>query len=117
MTSRFLFFNCSLFSFKSSTYLHHRTNGKVQFLSFRLHGAIYAFMAHVPFLLAEVHEKASNFLKDIDWPEKFRVGDFEVSPDSLVSIVEKMLEGHDFSQSIKRCENDAEKNFTHAVFD
>ena len=87
------------------------------FLSFRLHGAIYAFMAHVPFLLAEVHEKASNFLKDIDWPEKFRVGDFEVSPDSLVGIVEKMLEGHDFSQSIKRCENDAEKNFTHAVFD
>lgn len=87
------------------------------FLSFRLHGAIYAFMAHVPFLLAEVHEKSTNFLNEIDWPEVFRVGDFETSSESLVGIIEKMLQEQDFTQSIARCVSEAEKNFTHAVFE
>ncbi|WP_016957055.1 polysaccharide pyruvyl transferase family protein [Catenovulum agarivorans] len=86
-------------------------------LSFRLHGAIYSFMAQVPFLLAEVHEKATNFLDDINWSDQLRVGDFEVSTDELVDRIELMLQPHDFTQDVERCILKAEKNFTEAVFD
>ena len=85
-------------------------------LSFRLHGAIYSFMAKVPFLLAEVHDKSSNFLHDINWSQKFRVGDFELSSESLAKTIEQLIEKQDFSDDVERCILKAEKNFTEAVF-
>jgi polysaccharide pyruvyl transferase WcaK-like protein len=85
-------------------------------LSFRLHGAIYSFMAKVPFLLAEVHEKSSNFLDDINWSQDFRVGDFELSSESLTKTIEQLVEKHEFSDDVERSIVKAEKNFTEAIF-
>ncbi|MDP5134048.1 MAG: polysaccharide pyruvyl transferase family protein [Paraglaciecola sp.] len=85
-------------------------------LSFRLHGAIYAFMAKVPFLLAEVHEKSTNFLDDINWSQNFRVGDFELSSENLAKMIELLVAKDDFSHDVERCIVKAEKNFTEAIF-
>lgn len=59
--------------------------------STRLHGGIFACVAEVPFLLVEYHQKCSDFLKGINCPAQWRIGDMEVSTDYATKILKEML--------------------------
>jgi polysaccharide pyruvyl transferase WcaK-like protein len=61
------------------------------FLSIRLHGAILACAAKVPFMLVEYHRKCTDYLDDCGQSHDFRIGDAEVSPDDLSKKLETLL--------------------------
>lgn len=60
----------------------------------RLHGAIFACMAEVPFLLVEYHEKCGSFLDDIGLPEGFRIGDMTTEPRHCAELLAGFLYGN-----------------------
>lgn len=53
------------------------------FFTFRLHGAIVAYLAEIPFTLIEYHEKCRDFLEDVGCPDSRRVK----SPESVSDYV------------------------------
>lgn len=56
-------------------------------LSVRLHGAIFALMAGVPFCLGEYHRKCTDFLDEIDLPQCFRIGNFDQTAAKIASLI------------------------------
>lgn len=61
------------------------------FLSVRLHGAISAYLAGVPFTLVEYHSKCSDFLQDIGQPQGVRLGMKLDTPGTVVRVLEKLF--------------------------
>jgi polysaccharide pyruvyl transferase WcaK-like protein len=61
------------------------------FFSTRLHGAIMAASVRVPFLLLEYHRKCADFLDDIDWPSRLRVGDSQLAPLATSRLLGEIL--------------------------
>lgn len=65
-------------------------------LSTRLHAAIFACFANVPFYLVEYHRKCKDFLKDIGYDQGFRIYDAEFDVQKLADKI-KMIINHDDS--------------------
>jgi polysaccharide pyruvyl transferase WcaK-like protein len=61
------------------------------FLSVRLHGAVMACFARVPFLLVEYHQKCSDFLSDLQYGSSLRIGDAAVSANYISGKLIDML--------------------------
>lgn len=59
--------------------------------SIRLHGAIFACMAKIPFSLVEYHPKCSNFLEYIQSPSEWRIGDMELTEEEASEKIVSML--------------------------
>jgi polysaccharide pyruvyl transferase WcaK-like protein len=82
--------------------------------SVRLHGGIFACVGNVPFVLVEYHQKCSDFLDTAAVPDEWRIGDMELTPLQVGSLLIDMLSGKyspfpvDTSVLVKK----AEKNFT-----
>lgn len=71
------------------------------FFSVRLHGGIMACFAGVPFMMAEYHQKCTDFLDDIGYPQNFRVGDMEKSSQDTAEMLIDILSSSDsFSFSV-----------------
>lgn len=85
--------------------------------SVRLHGAIFACMAKTPFLMVEYHRKCTDFLDDIGYIDKWRIGDMEVSADYAASLLIDMLnrKAGDFSIDIDSLTRKAELNFVSVI--
>ncbi len=58
------------------------------FLSVRLHGAITAYLAEVPFGLIEYHKKCTEFLHDIQLEPQFRVE--KISTKAIEALLERL---------------------------
>lgn len=58
------------------------------FLSVRLHGAITAYLAGLPFGLLEYHKKCTEFLNDIQLAPQFRID--EVSAKAIENLLERL---------------------------
>ena len=84
------------------------------FFGVRLHSGIFAFIADVPFVLVEYHLKCKDFLDDINWPERWRIGDFYKTPDDTAEILLNMLHNRSSSLPINKefFIQKAERNFT-----
>jgi len=84
------------------------------FLGIRLHSGIFSFAARVPFLLVEYHRKCTDFLDDIGWPGKWRIGDFQVSADEAAEILTHMVTLREKSSvlDLEPFVAKAERNFT-----
>lgn len=57
----------------------------------RLHSAVFAYTAGVPFLLAEYHPKCGDFLETIGYPASLRVPAAFIDPDDAASAVDRLL--------------------------
>lgn len=64
------------------------------FLSTRLHGAIFAASAEVPFMLVEYHQKCSDYLDDIAIESKYRIGDCAVSVNEIAFGLNCLLDNN-----------------------
>jgi polysaccharide pyruvyl transferase WcaK-like protein len=86
----------------------------------RLHSAILAYSAGVPFTLVEYHRKCSDFLDEIKYHQHLRVGDCAASSSETVNVLNQLLSMQhgsavgDFAVADARIE--AMKNFTEAPF-
>lgn len=86
----------------------------------RLHSAILAYSAGVPFVLVEYHRKCSDFLDEIKYHKHHRIGDCLASTDETTSVLNKLLSQQkgkpvwDFPEADARTL--AMKNFTDAPF-
>ena len=69
----------------------HRIGECDAVLATRLHAGIYACFAEVPFLMVEYHPKCVDFLQDIRYPCRWRIGDMEVSVNELGSMLISVL--------------------------
>lgn len=61
----------------------------------RLHSAIFAYSAGLPFLLAEYHPKCSDFLETIGYSPRFRAPACFLRPEDGAAAVERLLEMRD----------------------
>lgn len=78
----------------------------------RLHAAIIAAFADVPFILNEYHQKCSDFISDIGQDQKFIVGDAIYKIDSLVQDINDVLYHSNYSLKHKiEMQNLAKRNF------
>lgn len=59
-------------------------------LSVRLHGAVFALMAGVPFCLGEYHRKCTDFLDESDIPNEYRIGFFDRPPIETAELLSSM---------------------------
>ncbi|PZD79111.1 polysaccharide pyruvyl transferase family protein [Mesonia sp. K7] len=83
-------------------------------ISTRLHASIFACFAQVPFLLIEYHKKCTDFLKDVGQSKDYFLGDAELSPKKVFTIVEGILnEGYSSPKNIGQSIDLARSNFTH----
>lgn len=82
-------------------------------LSTRLHGAIFACYANVPFMLLEYHRKCSDFLGDIAQDEAYRLYDAEKDISETVNTINAILHGEYTPPSaVKHTIERSLKNFT-----
>jgi polysaccharide pyruvyl transferase WcaK-like protein len=83
-------------------------------LSTRLHAGIFACFSKTPFLQIEYHKKCTDFLNDIDYKDKYRIGDFEVSGEEACEMLLTLIDSHDIlANNIESCQNKAILNFKH----
>lgn len=85
-------------------------------ISTRMHASIFACYAKVPFILLEYHRKCSDFLDDVGQFEKYRLYDAEADLNTVVPIIEEILNGS--YQSPKYLDETialSKRNFTHTV--
>jgi polysaccharide pyruvyl transferase WcaK-like protein len=61
-------------------------------LGIRLHSAILAYTADIPFMLVEYHRKCSDFMDEIDYSDEHRIGDAVDSSDEIFRKLEQLLE-------------------------
>ncbi len=61
-------------------------------LAIRLHAAIFACFADVPFIMVEYHRKCTDFLNDVAYPQQYRVGDMTVDMPGAVRVLSELLE-------------------------
>lgn len=84
------------------------------FLSTRLHGAIFACFANVPFMLVEYHKKCSDFLDDVGYNEEFRIYDAELEPKEIANKIIRIINENTFFKKplfIKEMKEKAYLNF------
>lgn len=83
-------------------------------LATRLHVGILSCFAEVPFIQVEYHQKCSNFIDTIGYPEQWRVGDMDISGSEVALKLSNLLNGQKFSfaSDLKSLRNKAELNFT-----
>lgn len=86
----------------------------------RLHAAILAYTAEVPFLLVEYHRKCADFLDEIACAQAHRIGDAEASDSQIAARLEAMLFARAPAPagqlSLSAARTLALKNFTAAPF-
>lgn len=85
-------------------------------ISTRMHASIFACYAKVPFMLLEYHKKCSDFLDDVGQYEKYRLYDAEADLNTVVPIIEEIL--NDSYQSPKYLDETvalSKRNFTHTI--
>lgn len=82
-------------------------------LATRLHAAIFACFANVPFFLIEYHQKCSSFLNDIGYPADYRIFDAQFETDKLVFLIHEILSDTTFMKPtrVQECILKAERNF------
>ena len=89
-------------------------------LGIRLHSAILAYTADIPFMLVEYHRKCSDFLDEIDYSDEQRIGDASLSSDEIARKIENILEYPQDKKPWKLPLSEARimalKNFTEAPF-
>jgi len=64
----------------------------------RLHAAILAYTASVPFVLVEYHRKCSDFLDEIGYSTDKRIGDAQADPVEVANYISKLASLDDSSQ-------------------
>ncbi|MDY0103769.1 MAG: polysaccharide pyruvyl transferase family protein [Lentimicrobium sp.] len=109
-------FVCEIVDYDPNTY---NTWLKIQecnlVISTRLHAAVFACFANVPFFLVEYHRKCSDFLNNIGYQNNYRIfdADFEVNKFAL-KIIELLAEKQPYIKptNIDKAVDKAEYNFT-----
>lgn len=85
-------------------------------ISTRLHAAIFACYAEVPFFLIEYHKKCTDFLEDVGQNEIYRMYDAGIRPAEILPIILKVLEGtYTAPKNIAKTVEMAALNFTQTV--
>lgn len=85
------------------------------FLSVRLHGAVTAYLAGVPFSLIEYHRKCSDFIEDIGQDPALRIRPECVDPSEVERVVRRLFhEAIPPLMTPASYAEDATKNFTEA---
>lgn len=105
--------NIQVFHYNSNPYyMWEAINSCNVVLATRLHAGIFSCFSKTPFLQIEYHKKCSDFLKDIEYPEHFRIGDIEPSE---VEVCEKLIDliglKSPLLNNLKVLEEKAELNF------
>lgn len=70
------------------------------FVGIRLHSAIMSYMADIPFVLFEYHEKCTEFLNSIGYSQENRVNIQDFNADEYLSVVDKLIK-HDYKYKLK----------------
>tara|TARA_R100000306_G_C4379757_1_gene143619 strand:- start:1532 stop:2641 length:1110 start_codon:yes stop_codon:yes gene_type:complete len=83
-------------------------------ISVRLHGAIFACYANVPFLLMEYHRKCTDFLKDVGQNEKFLLNSWNYSVSTISNTILEVLNENNYiiPQNIQETKLRSTWNFT-----
>lgn len=82
-------------------------------LATRLHSGMFSCFSKTPFVQVEYHEKCSDFLDDINYPDKFRIGDIEISNEEVCEILFKLLMDESFViNNLNKIEERALRNFS-----
>lgn len=68
------------------------------FLAERLHSAIFAYMAHVPFAVVEYRRKCADFANDIGLPEIYRFSNSGPDPDTAPEVLSSLLFAPSFAE-------------------
>src|SRR5690606_18747409 len=87
-------------------------------LSTRLHAAIFACFAEVPFMLNEYHRKCIDFLDDVGYSGQYRLGNSEYDIIDKAKEIINILDNPQQYQLPNRLETMkimAEKNFTKII--
>ncbi len=85
------------------------------FLAERLHSAIFAYMAHVPFAIVEYHRKCADLADDIGLPEIYRFSDAGPDPTAAVEVLSSLLHAPRFAKMApQEAQARAELNFVNA---
>lgn len=107
--------NVEVINYNSSTFA---TWSKIKecnlFFSTRLHGAIFACFANVPFFLNEYHKKCSDFLDDIGYFSNYRISDAHFNPEKLAFYITSILTSEKKyinPTQINKCITKAKNNF------
>ncbi|GFO55072.1 polysaccharide pyruvyl transferase CsaB [Geomonas sp. Red276] len=82
--------------------------------SVRLHGAVAAYLAGVPFLMVEYHDKCGEFVADVGQPEVLRVGRGDATRERILRALEEGLAAPPPSLSPQEYARQAAVNFTAA---
>ena len=87
-------------------------------LATRLHAGIFSCVAGVPFLQVEYHQKCVDFLEDIGYSMRWRIGDMDVPPTEAALILVDMIDKQTrpFSVDSAKLREKAERNFTEVDF-
>lgn len=87
-------------------------------ISTRLHAAIFACFAGVPFILNEYHRKCADFLSTVGYNEKYRIYDSEYSIEETSSMIVEVVNRKTFIDPSKResVRSNARLNFTGVDF-
>jgi|3_EtaG_2_1085321.scaffolds.fasta_scaffold28915_2 polysaccharide pyruvyl transferase WcaK-like protein len=83
-------------------------------ISVRLHGAIFACYANVPFFLMEYHRKCTDFLKDVGQDEKFLLNPWNYSVSTITNTIMEVLNENNYivPKNIQETKLRATWNFT-----
>lgn len=82
-------------------------------IAIRLHAAIFACFAQVPFLLLEYHRKCSDFLDDVGQDKKYRVYDADRNVEEVLDEVHQILFNRSYisPSSLNEVKEKALRNF------
>jgi polysaccharide pyruvyl transferase WcaK-like protein len=83
-------------------------------LATRLHAGMFSYFTNTPFLQIEYHKKCQDFLEVANYPEKYKIGDIELSANKIAAKLNVLLKKPEinlFSES-KKLQEKALLNFT-----
>lgn len=82
-------------------------------LATRMHAGIFSCFSKTPFVQVEYHKKCTDFLNDVNYPEKFRIGDIEKTPKEVSLTLIDLLEENPFLHTkIEILKEKSKINFT-----
>jgi polysaccharide pyruvyl transferase WcaK-like protein len=82
-------------------------------LAIRLHAGIFSCFANVPFMMIEYHRKCGDFLDDIGYPDKYRIGDITGHlNEAVIGLQEMLYDNGTLQLDVAALTRKAEQSFT-----
>jgi polysaccharide pyruvyl transferase WcaK-like protein len=100
---------------------YQRVAGCAFMLGVRLHSAIFAYSAGIPFMLVEYHRKCTDFLDDIGYPHAMRAPAGFKPPEQAAAEIRQLMDAGSIEKIVvlppAQAREKAKLNFTEAVWE